>query len=355
MGYAVAMSGDTALVATADGNPQSGDWPPALLGSILSFRRNESGWILEQEFGPSINPSFPSYVGTALDIDGDYAVAGLESRIKVIGGSVNPVGARLFQRVDGAWTEIATLSVGDENLDRSYEFGAAVAIDGQRIAVGAPKARPNGYTSGAVYIFEIGPTDVTLVATLVGDDTHLNDLVGKSVALDGDTLAFYGLPNDGASVYVFTRNPDGTWSQQDKLRPPSEELGFHQLEAVALSGNTLIAGTRATGGVINSGAVFIWDREGDTWALSQTLRPDSGGGVYEGFGVAVDLIDDVLVVGAPGGLHHPTIRPSTYIYQREAGIWHHRSTLQPADAGTTDRFGQAVATNGKESIVGAQN
>lgn len=354
MGYAVAMSGDTALIAVADGNPQPGSSQPAFFGSILSFRRAANGWALEQEFGPLPNPGFPDYVGSTMDIDGDFAVVGAEMRQSGIGG-VTPNGATLYERINNVWTERASLSTGDDDQDRAFEFGTSVAIDGNIIAVGTPEADPNGYPSGAVYIFEIGAEDVTLQATLIGDDTHIFDIVGTAVALNGDTVAFYGEPNDGPAIYVFVRNPDGIWSQQAKLRPPAQDLGPLQLKSVALSGDTLVSGTRPTGSTHKNGAVFVWERSGDVWTLTQSVRPDPEGIVYEGFGDSVDLHDDTMIVGAPGAQFHPSFRQTAYIFERDAGVWQQRSVLQPSDSTVSDRFGLSVATNGTEFVVGAEN
>jgi|GEM_PF-6820927 len=352
MGYAVAITDGTALVAVSDGNPQPGDWPPALFGSILSYRRNSNGWTLEQEFGPVPNPFSPGYyIGSALDVDAGHAVVGLELR----DFEFTPLGALLYQRVSGEWIERIRLSTGDENQDRSFKFGTSVAIDGNLVAVGAPDAQIDGNHGGAVYIFEIGPDDVTLQAAVMGDDTTIYDDVGSVVALDGETVAFWGAPNDGVAIYVFVRNPDGTWSQQAKLRPPPEELGSFQLHSLALSGDTLVSGTRPVGSTHKNGVVFVWERVADVWTFSQSVRPDPNGMVYEGFGDAVDLHDDVMIVGAPGADFHPTLRQSAYVFERIAGTWQQRSVLQPRDSGLADRFGLSVATNGRDFIVGATN
>src|SRR5207244_85708 len=74
-------------------------------------------------------------------------------------------------------------------------FGAAVAISGNSVLVGAGAADDNGTDSGAAYVFDASSGSVT--ATLEGFPHDGNEF-GFSVALDSYGNMLVGAPNAGS-------------------------------------------------------------------------------------------------------------------------------------------------------------
>src|SRR5690606_30174226 len=64
-------------------------------------------------------------------------------------------------------------------------FGLAVAVQGDRVVVGAPDDKTAG--RGSTYVYELDGDAWSQVQTLFGDDLA-NDYFGIAVALDGDRL-----------------------------------------------------------------------------------------------------------------------------------------------------------------------
>ena len=146
------------------------------------------------------------------------------------------------------WT---TSDRGDGDL-----FGWSVAVDGDTAVVGAPT---QASFTGAVYVFtkpENGWDNMTQTAKLAAFDGGHSDLLGASVAVDGDTIVVgaYGWDDDAndvddtGSVYVFTK-PSGGWDAWDGLSnnakrnltasdAADDEFGC----SVALDGDTVVEG-----------------------------------------------------------------------------------------------------------------
>ena len=103
------------------------------------------------------------------------------------------------------------------------EDGGSPGINGDQSDTSTPNA-------GAVYVFEKDGTDVwAQTAYVKANNLGPNHNFGTAVALDGDTLAV-GAPFEptgalgAGAVYVFTRDAAGTWSQDTMLK--ADVVGF---------------------------------------------------------------------------------------------------------------------------------
>src|SRR5262249_7132964 len=155
----------------------------------------------------------------------------------------------------GVWTQQAYLKAS--NTEANDQFGVSVAISGNTLAVGAQFEASSGVQSdnsapgaGAVYVFTRTGTVWTQQAYLKASNADANDQFGVAVALAGDTLAVGAIgeasesqgvnhpgnnnnaPGTGA-VYVFTRT-SGTWSQEAYIKASNVSGQFGS--GVALAG-----------------------------------------------------------------------------------------------------------------------
>jgi FG-GAP repeat len=168
---------------------------------------------------------------------------------------------------------------------------------------------------------------------------------GTGTAVSGDT-ALIGAPNDGTtgSVSVFTFDGDGTASQQATLTPSaaSAQSGFGT--AVATDGATIVVGAP---GNASGEAVDLYDP--DTYALLVSLLgADAFAGDGSGFGSAVAVSGDWLVVGAPQADGSGAV----FIYLRKDGAWG-ADPFQSLFGAVNSSFGKSVAIDGLTIVVGA--
>lgn len=169
--------------------------------------------------------------------------------------------------------------------------------------------------------------------------------IGRHVSLDGDTLVTSGGLFDGGSVYVFVRGPTG-WSEQAELQPTPEPL----TGACAIYGDTLAVGayTEALNGP-ESGAVYVYRRSGEVWALEQVLRA-SDGFAQARFGWDVDLAGGALIVGAPA--HSAPTPGKAYVFHFDGSAWNEEAILM-ASTPSVDELGHEVDIDGDTVVAAA--
>ena len=196
--------------------------------------------------------------------------------------------AYVFTRSNGIWSQEAFLKAS--NAETTDFFGYSVALEGNTLVVGAygenssaagGQSNNDASNAGAVYVFTRSNGIWTQQAFLKASNAGGSDHFGTSVALDGDKLVV-GAQSEGSTAaggennndalaagaaYVFTRS-NGVWSQQALLKASNAEEDDLFGYSVALEGDTLVVGAQsegstATGGQSNNdafsaGAVYVW-------------------------------------------------------------------------------------------------
>lgn len=185
------------------------------------------------------------------------------------------------------------------------------------------------------------------------EDAHL----GLAVATSGDT-AVVGAPfeYEGAistgAVHVFVRE-GAQWRRQARIvpNPVSADDGFGY--SVAISGDTLVAGSVfEDNGGFAAGAAYVFVRNGGQWSQQAYLKADNAQ-AGDGFGGAVAISGDTIVVGAAFEDGPGINTGAAYVFTRSNGIWTQKTMLKASNPGTNDRFGYAVAISGSYIVVGA--
>ena len=161
-----------------------------------------------------------------------------------------------------ARTQTAELTASDGAA--SDLLGASVAIDGDTIVAGAPT--DDGGGRGAAYTFSrTGATSRTETAKLIPSESQVLRL-GSSVEIDGDTIVVGtpGTNNAQGSVYTFARTGPAARTETAQLTAsdpaPNASLGT----SVALDAATIVAGgaLSAAGPNVPAGAVYTFARTG---------------------------------------------------------------------------------------------
>jgi len=147
--------------------------------------------------------------------------------------------------------------------------------------------------------------------------------------------------------------------------------------SVAVSGDTVVVGTpfedsNATGvdgdqsdtSAPNSGAAYVFVRNGTTWTQQAYLKASN---TEHWFGVSVSVSGDTIVVGAPyenssatgvDGDQSDLSAPgagAAYVFVRNGTTWSQQAYLKASNTGAGDSFGTSVAVSGDTVVVGAIN
>ncbi len=159
-------------------------------GAVYVYERNEMGtpanplddtWP-ETQILTSSTPADDANFGTALALDGDLMLVGAPAA--VVGG-IRQGQVTVYERVGGLWVETQTLQAGDAQVDDG--FGQSVALQGDRILVGAMNEDEGGNNAGAVYVFERTSGLFVQTNKIVAVDANPGAGLGHEmgVALDG--------------------------------------------------------------------------------------------------------------------------------------------------------------------------
>jgi hypothetical protein len=226
-------------------------------------------------------------------------------------------------------------------------FGQAIAVHGDTAVVGAPQADSG---KGAVYVLTLQDGSWRQTSRLEAGDRAAADGFGSAVALDGERLFVGASGHDGAgfnagTVYAFHRQGD-RWQPAGRLEPAEAGVsGFGW--SLALDSHLLAVGAPRTyrgGEMANSGSVLVYDLQGAEPRQVANLRTGRGGAVLSDlFGWSLALEADTLVVGA-------YLADRVYVYRQEGQAWQEEAVLRGPDR---SQFGFAVALQGFTLAVGA--
>jgi choice-of-anchor B domain-containing protein len=260
-----------------------------------------------------------------------------------IGG---PGSVYAYSRAPGGWTEVARLTADDAAAgDR---FGKALAASGSTLAVW----RPGGEEApGTIFAFERTGQVWSQVARLRPSDALPSDSAGFALALDGGSLAV-GAPGAGGGtgvVYVFHRGPDGRWTEEAELTATAPQPGSGFGRAVALRGDSLLVGAPLLGEGRGGGYLFV--RQSGVWRqdsqlLVQGADPGDLGGARAAFW------RDWAILAAPGESERVG---AVFLFERPSSDapWFGARRLMAPDGRPSGLFGSSLAPVGDELWVGA--
>lgn len=319
--------------------------------------------------------------GASVAIDGDFAVVGVPAQDYDFNGqtvTTEAGAAYVYARNLGTWEFVTKLTPSIRQTNDN--FGASVAISGDRITIGAPGRNGESSATGVIYVFEYagawsektvlrptGTSGVLTTSTRFGSSlTMAGDFIIAGAPIDGSDETGSQFASQAGSAWVFYRNPDTKiWSQIQKLhaqgndRNATDQFGYN----VAGSGKTLAVGVPGhdykghnTGYITNAGAVlmFNWNSDTNTWDFIQKLLP-SNRAASSAFGTKVTLRGDVLAVYAS-----VLTTGNVVVFERnEDGEWIETANLlptgwsAPTDAVGTAQFGFSVGLHNDTLAIGA--
>lgn len=233
-------------------------------------------------------------------------------------------------------------------------FGFAVALHGDWAACGVPNDDPGGADRGAVHVFQRSGGAWTLFAELAAFDGDALEHFGQAVALDGQRL-LVGAPDDDANgvrcgtAYVL-RFDGAAWVHEGKLAPSDPQSGARFGDAVALAGEFALVGAPRADGL--AGAVYAYRLVNGVWQQAQKLVP-AAGAAGDQFGRVLAADAEVALVGAPFDDQRGTNAGAAYVFVAADGVWSQAAKLTAADAAANDQFGRSVALRGAAAVVGA--
>ncbi|WP_457653724.1 choice-of-anchor B family protein, partial [Rhodocaloribacter sp.] len=300
LGRAVAVSGDFIMVSAAGKNESA--------GAVYVFRREAGGaWRMHSTLtAPEGQPE--DLFGLALALDGDKALIAAPFRDENAGA----VYAFHYDPAADAW--VADGKVEASGIEKEYQFGLTLALDGDDALIGAPRFRGN---LGAAFLFSYDAEEGAWRQTskLIPFDGEEGRL-GSALALDGEEvwLGSPGALGFSGAVYRYHRDGEtGRWSGVTKIGGKDTQRQDLFGSALAVRGDLAVVG--ATNDDYGAGTAYVFERRGTQWVETATLAVESAGmasitggkvscedGVAAGFDCDnVDLVSFLSVKDIGGG------------------------------------------------------
>ncbi|MCB9618301.1 MAG: FG-GAP repeat protein [Sandaracinus sp.] len=190
------------------------------------------------------------------------------------------------------------------------------------------------------------------------EESQLKDFgrFGRSVAMHSAAAAVGAAEEDSGSgaVYVFARGGDVLSPMARLVSPGASYERFG--DAVALDGTTLVVGAPRSNrsGAVRAGAAYVFEYAAGAWSHTATLESAWPHEAWEGFGTAVAVSGDRIVVGAPDrDVAGKTDAGAAFVFTRSGGVWSYAATLTIGSPGASDKLGASVAVAGDTIVVGA--
>jgi FG-GAP repeat/PEP-CTERM motif len=329
------LAGDTAFISAPLSDDKGVD-----SGSVYIYHKQGEDWQLARKALASDGTAGDLF-GRRIYVDGDYAViaATSDDQNGAMSGS-----AYVFQRSGNDWVERQKL-LAPNGAANDY-LAWSVGIQGDRIILGA-----DGHEGkGAAFIYQRNSQGTWILdSELKASDGQAVDVFGHWVAIDKD-IAVVGASGrddratDSGAAYVY-RKVEGAWIQEAKLLAPDGVAHDNFGTAVTIEGDRIVVGAhRVDANGFDTGAAYVYQQSGDTWAFQQKLMAHDGSYMY--FGNTVDLKDGILLVGA----YNPV--GAVYAFRSDATGWHEVAEFT-SDGQISVMPGENALSLGRDILVGS--
>ena len=187
------------------------------------------------------------------------ASVGVYGDTVVVGAPGGDGAAYVFSRPTGGWTSTSTATKLSAPAGASQGgFGASVAVDGDIVVVGAPSIQGSGGKLGAVYVFKL--SDLSNSVELTSPDGIMAERFGAAVAIDGDSIIVgapggSGIAAGSGTAYRFTIEDDDV-NLTSKLMADRFNPGAGFGAAVATHDGKTVVGSRFE--ERSSGAAYLF-------------------------------------------------------------------------------------------------
>lgn len=346
LGFAVAISGDTAIVGTVDADSEE--------GGAYVFVRTGSTWSEQQRLVPTTSDG-KDWFGYAVAVDGDTALIGAPHQIDPVKQTWPSGRALVFKRSGSTWTQAAVLTASPQQA--TDDFGYSVALAGDIAVVGAPGYDVGGVVrdQGEAYVFQrIGDT-WSRIEQLYASDRATADGFGTAIAATTDTIIVGGpyanigsgsAGTDQGAAYVYSRSGD-VFSFDEKLTlADGTSTGFGG--TVSISGTTALIG--ATHG---RGAAQVFEQLGANWTWQcDLLSLDGVPSVSPVWGAVIS--GATALIGMPYDKAGTSVTQGVaYRFTREGSTWTYRERFSDENDGANRLFGYDLALSAGTAVISA--
>lgn len=244
----------------------------------------------------------------------------------------------------------------DPNGEGSDNYGDAIAMDGDYLAIGAPRFGTNfSPLRGQVQIYKREEGNWNLEQVIYGSNSGSAERLGSSLDMQNGRLLIGARNAEIAGVlgkgkaYLYVNN-GGVWELEEEFVASDGAANDFFGSAVALHDSTIVVGALLAdiSGEADRGAAYVFYQQNGQW-LFQTKLVDASGVANDQFGASLDIEGEQIVVG-----NQSLDLGFAQIYRRNGLVWSATERLIPNTASNViDKFGLSVSLSGQRILIGS--
>lgn len=352
-GSCVAISGNIAVVGSPcfDRDPVTG----IDSGAVKVFEAS-TGKLLHRMVNPT-GEAFGRF-GTSVAISGSLLVVGSYNTVEGLTGA----GIVYVYDLSAEGVSTPLFTIANPSPAEQDQFGHSVAVDGERILVGAWMDDGTAANSGTAYLYDAASAQPTVPILVIDNPTPADDdNFGTSVAISGTRFAVTAYRDDtgqtnAGQLYIFdlqASSPEApVWFLGRTTAGKNDCLG----NALAMAGNLVAVGAECanSGSKGNAGTVVVFDLSFPNPAVPRLSLNAPVTHTNDYFGTSVALSGTRMVVGSYRDDGFGDNAGTAFVYDL-AGATPATPIASPDKPlpAAADYFGNAVAISGTTVLVAA--
>ena len=271
-----------------------------------------------------------------------------------------------FEKPSAGWsdiTEVQKISPSTPYYNSYYQkYGASVSVDGNYAVIGATQFE----NKGCAYVLEYDEVSWKVLARLTSSDGIQGQSFGCSVSISGDLIVVGDYldnekGNASGAVYVFEKPVNGWRDMTETIKiTPSDAEPYDRFgHAVDVADDMIVVGADGDDDKgESSGALHIFIKPVTGWhdLTGHYKLTASDGQENDNLGISVSIASDVIVAGAYHDGDNGSNSGSAYVFVKPAGGWEnltHTAKLLSSDGSAGDNFGCSVSISNDVVVIGA--
>ena len=253
-------------------------------GSVQIYQKSAERW---QKVCEIVADSITRKFGSSIQFQNDHLYVGSDSSIHI------------FQK--GAswsdWTLIERIVPPGSLFNQTFGFGANISMSESVMATMAVVNNAYSSLKNTLFIYEKGPSGWEYAQHIILRETKkVHDILASPIDVFEETILMTDY-----EAYVVEKDDTGTWAISAKLSDNNRNYLNRFAHSVILTDSLAYVGAMfANQGIRNSGAVYIFERNGEKWVdnFEPTIIEPSEKSENMYFGAAIQLFENKLAVGA---------------------------------------------------------
>jgi hypothetical protein len=335
-------------------------------GRAWIFYKSGGSYSIQQQLNIPTPKTYANYgFSVAMDANGNTCLVTGRAA-----GSNSAGEGYVYTRSGTTWSLQATLKGNDISGQSYFGMSSDISNDGNTITIGHLEHMGSSQRNGAVWIFTRSGSTWSS-GFLYEDTTNVNgdDTSGWAVALANDSkdrivysvCAGAGQNSDRNAAYVL-KESGGSWTEEDELESGNTNINYGYSCSISEDGSVAAVSDNHYAGEsseVKAGTVYIFNRSGTTWSLTQRLySANQGAGYFFGESISLNGDGTIIAIGSSMQDSSPTTESTIEIWKVSGSTWSRDKTITNSTntSSTNNRMSRSnssIELNQEGSILSA--